>query len=379
MPVGSTTSARSPKERHPPRPAERDLATTAQDLDWTFENKLDTINADGIKTTYVYDADGNRVLENSPSGSTLYLGETELTTNSSGTITRAARAYVHPGAPTAVRTTTNGATTGHKLTVLLADHLGTASTTVDLADGQTVIRRAFKPYGEVRGPKPSTWPNRRSYLGVGIDDAATGLTHIGAREYDQASGRFLSADPVVDISDPLQMSGYTCSNNSPISKSDPTGLMYMYEGQGSRTTSSNDSGDTRKGRDGKEIAADRTRHNAAVAAVAIYLRFLWRANPDAQVKTEYHIPGAGLEKETGGFADIVVIFPDYIYVWEMKSAKTAELDGPKTLDRYINALRKIERKEGTFRTVERGNNLPHITTLDPLDPKKQLVAESTQQ
>ncbi|UUU31362.1 hypothetical protein JIX56_16425 [Streptomyces sp. CA-210063] len=356
----------------------RDLATTTQDLTWTSENKLDTITDDGTKTTYVYDADGNRVLENSPSGSTLHLGETELTTNSSGTITRAARAYAQAGAPTAVRTTTNGATTGHKLTVLLADHLGTANTTVDLASGQTVTRRAFKPYGEVRGPKPSTWPNRRGYLGVGIDDAATGLTHIGAREYDQASGRFLSADPVIDIADPLQMNGYTYSNGSPISKSDPTGLILYYEGGGGGSTN-NGSGNTSKGRDGKEMAADRLRHNAAVAAVAIYLRFLWRHNPDVQVKTEYYIPGAQRKNGKGGFADVVVIFPDTIFVWEVKSAKTAELDGPATLDRYINALRKIERKEGTFRTVERGNNLPQITTLDPLDPKKQLVAESTQQ
>lgn len=362
----------------------RDLANTTQDLDWTAENKLDTITDDGIKTTYVYDADGNRLLENSPSGSTLYLGETELTTNSSGAVTRAARAYVHAGAPTVVRTTTNGATTGHKLTVLLADHLGTASTTVDLASGQPVTRRAFKPYGEVRGPKPSTWPNRRGYLGVGIDDAATGLTHIGAREYDQASGRFLSADPVVDIADPLQMNGYAYSNNSPISKSDPTGLMLYYEGGGSGTTSTtsgNGSGKTRKGRDPKEMAAATIRHNAAVAAVAVYLRFLWRANPDVRVETEYRIPGAQPKngKADYGRADIVVIFPDYIYVWEVKSAIKAEEDGPKDLDRYINALRKIERKEGTFRTVERGNNLPQITTLDPLDPKKQLVAESTQQ
>ncbi|MGW2509599.1 RHS repeat domain-containing protein [Streptomyces scopuliridis] len=202
----------------------RDLADTTQRLDWTAENKLDTITDDGVKTRYVYDADGNRILENSPTGSTLYLGETELTTDSTGKITRSSRAYGHDGAPTVVRTTVNGASTGHKLNVLIADQLGTANTTVELGSAQTVTRRAFKPYGEVRGPKPSAWPNKRSYLGVGIDDAATGLTHIGAREYDQAAGRFLSADPVIDIADPLQMNGYAYAGNSPVSTSDPTGL-----------------------------------------------------------------------------------------------------------------------------------------------------------
>ncbi len=202
----------------------RDLYNTTQNLVWTPENKLDSLTDDGKKATYVYDTDGNRLLENSPSGSTLYLGETELTTDATGTITSASRSYTQAGAPTVVRTATNGATTGHKRSVLLADHLGTAETSVDVADGQTVTRRAFKPYGQVRGTKPTAWPNKRSYLGVGIDDSATGLTHMGAREYDQDSGRFLSVDPVIDIADPLQMNGYVYGNNSPVSKSDPTGL-----------------------------------------------------------------------------------------------------------------------------------------------------------
>lgn len=202
----------------------RDLYNTTQDLDWTAENKLDAITDDGKKTTYVYDAEGNRLLENSSSGTTLYLGETELTTDATGTLTKATRSYGQAGAPTVVRTTSNGATTGHKLNVLITDHLGTANTSVELTSGQPVTRRAFKPYGEIRGTKPTAWPNKRSYLGTGIDDVATGLTHIGAREYDQATGHFLSADPILDITDPLQMNGYSYAKNSPISTSDPDGL-----------------------------------------------------------------------------------------------------------------------------------------------------------
>ncbi|MCX5390546.1 polymorphic toxin-type HINT domain-containing protein [Streptomyces sp. NBC_00094] len=204
----------------------RDLpgTTPTQTLQWTNEQKLESNTAGTVKTTYVYDADGNRILENSPTGSTLYLGETELTTDSVGLITRASRSYGQAGAPTVVRTTTNGATTGHKLTVLITDHLGTANTSVEVALGQPVTRRAFKPYGESRGTKPADWPNKRSYLGVGIDDKATLLTHIGAREYDQNIGRFISADPIIDFVDPLQMNGYAYANNSPISHSDPTGL-----------------------------------------------------------------------------------------------------------------------------------------------------------
>ncbi|MEV7536787.1 polymorphic toxin-type HINT domain-containing protein [Streptomyces hydrogenans] len=199
--------------------------TTDQTLQWTAEHKLESNTVGSTKTTYVYDADGNRILENTPgTGSTLYLGETELTTDNVGLITRASRAYSQPGAPTVVRTTTNQSTTGHTLNVLVTDHLGTAHTTVEAGGTQPVTRRAFKPYGEPRGPKPANWPNKRTYLGVGIDDTTTGLTHIGAREYDQNTGRFLSADPIIDITDPLQMNGYTYANGNPVSKSDPTGL-----------------------------------------------------------------------------------------------------------------------------------------------------------
>ncbi|MGY5102962.1 polymorphic toxin-type HINT domain-containing protein [Streptomyces sp. 900105245] len=202
----------------------RDLAHTTQHLEWTPENKLGSITDDGKKTTYVYDADGDRLLENSSSGTTLYLGETELTTDAAGAIVRASRSYGQAGAPTVVRSTTNASTTGHKLNVLIADQVGTTTTSIELSTPQPVTRRAVKPYGERRGPKPTTWPNKRGYLGVGIDDTATGLTHIGAREYDQRAGRFLSADPVVDLADPLQMNGYAYSNNSPVTHSDPSGL-----------------------------------------------------------------------------------------------------------------------------------------------------------
>ncbi|XEC32891.1 hypothetical protein JAO84_22545 [Streptomyces fradiae] len=199
----------------------RNLPTRSQVLDWTSEDKLASVTENGVTTKYVYDADGNRVLENTPTGSVLYLGETELTT-AAGKITRATRTYAHQGAPSVVRSATNGATTGHVLTVLVTDHLGTALTAVTQAAGQPVTRRFFKPYGETRGAKPA-WPERRSYLGVGIDDPS-GLTHIGAREYDTATGRFLSADPVIDITDPLQMNGYTYAHGNPVTRSDPTGL-----------------------------------------------------------------------------------------------------------------------------------------------------------
>ncbi|MFE1206728.1 polymorphic toxin-type HINT domain-containing protein [Streptomyces sp. NPDC058762] len=201
----------------------RDLANDTQNFTWTTENKPATVTTGSTTVNYTYDTGGQRLLENSSEGSTLYLPGGELTTDSTGKITKATRNYVHPGAPTVVRTS-NGTSTGHTRNIQLADHLGTANTTIQMAANQPVTRRSFKPFGEARGPQPTSWPDRRSYLGTGIDDTATGLTHVGAREYDQANGRFISADPLLDITDPLQMNGYSYAKNSPISTSDPDGL-----------------------------------------------------------------------------------------------------------------------------------------------------------
>ncbi|MFE3553261.1 ricin-type beta-trefoil lectin domain protein [Streptomyces sp. NPDC059193] len=185
--------------------------TTAQQ--WNFGNT----------TSYLYDASGNRVLQDTGSSRTLYLGETEITVNKAGQALDTVRYYSSPGAPTTIRRT-NGKATGHTLSQQLADHHNTATTSVEQKDGQAVIRRKTDPYGNPRGTQPTNWPGDRTFLGVGTDDNTTGLTHIGAREYEPQTGRFITVDPIIDITDPLQMNGYTYANGNPITNWDPSGL-----------------------------------------------------------------------------------------------------------------------------------------------------------
>ncbi|MFF4299679.1 polymorphic toxin-type HINT domain-containing protein [Streptomyces vinaceus] len=188
--------------------------TNAPNQQWNFPNTT---------TKYVYDAAGNRLIEENGTSRTLYLGEAEITVNKTGQALDATRYYSSPGAPTTVRRT-GGKTTGHTLSTLLADQHNTATVSVDMAAGQAITRRKSDPYGNPRGTEPGNWPGSRTFLGTGIEDTNTALTHIGAREYESTTGRFISVDPIIDMTDPVQMNGYTYANGNPIGNTDPDGL-----------------------------------------------------------------------------------------------------------------------------------------------------------
>ncbi|MFE4591878.1 ricin-type beta-trefoil lectin domain protein [Streptomyces laurentii] len=198
--------------------------TDGNDLQMYACNKTDAQKwSPGDTTRYLYDAAGSRLIEITGTTRTLFLGDCQISVKSNGQVLNAQRYYTQPGAPTTLRTT-SGKTTGHKLTVQLPDRQGTSTTAVDQSNNQAVTRRFYDPYGNPRGTEPTAWADRRTFLGTGIDDSTTGLTHIGAREYDPATGRFLSVDPIIDITDPLQMNGYTYASGNPATYTDPTGL-----------------------------------------------------------------------------------------------------------------------------------------------------------
>ncbi|MFC4329515.1 RHS repeat-associated core domain-containing protein [Streptomyces andamanensis] len=186
----------------------------AQSLTWDIEGEL-THLTEGAKTTdYLYDANGDLLIRRGSDSTVLYLGGQELHYDTAAKKFTAQR-YYPAGDATAVRTETG-------LSWMVDDHHGTASMTVD-ATTQAVTRRYTKPFGEARGAAPSAWPDDKGFLGKPAD-TDTGLTHIGAREYDPSTGRFLSADPVLAPDDHESLNGYAYANNTPVTKSDPTGL-----------------------------------------------------------------------------------------------------------------------------------------------------------
>ncbi|MBP2038966.1 RHS repeat domain-containing protein [Streptomyces avidinii] len=193
----------------------RKVGNSEQKLEWDTEGQLTKVTEGTKVTEYVYDAEGNRLLRKDPSGTTLYLGTTEVALAPDGS-TKATRGYGFSGSTVAVRSSDG------KVSYLSADHHNTATISVDAAGSMTATRRDMTPYGETRGAAPQAWPDQKGFVG-GTVDASTGLTQLGVRSYEPATGRFLSVDPLIDIDDPQQMNGYAYANNNPVSISDPDG------------------------------------------------------------------------------------------------------------------------------------------------------------
>ncbi|MFV2104676.1 RHS repeat-associated core domain-containing protein [Micromonospora sp. LOL_024] len=193
-----------------------------QTLSWNPEGRVDSITEGVSTTSFRYDADGNRLTRTDTTGKTLYLpGGLEVRYTNTTTAKTATRYYSHAGATIAVRTS-------NSLHWMIADHHGTAELTIN-ATTLAVAKRRTLPYGDTRGNATGTWPTTMDKGFVGGTKDLTGLTHIGAREYDPFIGRFISVDPIMDLANPQQIHGYGYANNAPATYSDPSGL-YFEEG-----------------------------------------------------------------------------------------------------------------------------------------------------
>jgi RHS repeat-associated protein len=192
-------------------------ARPGQTLTWNAEGDLESVTTTAGTTSFLYDGDGNRLIRRDPNYVTLYLGATELRLARVSGVVTGTRYYSDGSGTVAVRTY------DARLYWQIDDQNGTATMSVDAAT-LAVTRRRFTPFGTPRGGTVA-WKGERGFVD-GITDATLGLTGLGAREYDAATGRFLSVDPVIDPSDPQQMNGYAYAGNSPVTFSDPDGELY---------------------------------------------------------------------------------------------------------------------------------------------------------
>ncbi|MFJ7196873.1 MULTISPECIES: RHS repeat-associated core domain-containing protein [unclassified Streptomyces] len=227
-----------------------------QTLVWDSEGNLSSTTEPAVgskpalDTSYLYDADGELLIRRAAGDgdSVLYLGATEvrLTTKGATKSLSGTRYYSAVGQTLAVRTATSTGA-GAALTYLVADHHGTSSLAIG-AITQEVTKRYSTPFGAPRGEKPTAgWPDDKAFLGKPAD-ITTGLTHIGAREYDTGTGQFISVDPVLSVEQHQSLNGYTYANQNPATNSDPTGLA-CYGGNHSASCNPNGQGGDLPGRD----------------------------------------------------------------------------------------------------------------------------------
>ncbi|MGQ4399430.1 ricin-type beta-trefoil lectin domain protein [Streptomyces hayashii] len=199
--------------------------TLSYDTEGLTASVTTTSGTTANSSKYLYDADGQLLMQTGAVGGTdktriLYLfgGAEQITLNVTAKTWTGLRHYTGPDGTTITRTSAGA------VSYQIANAQGTATASVD-AGSLLVTRRYYDPYGNVRGPKPTSWvapDENRGFLNQPLDQTS-GLNLLGARHYDAATGRFLSPDPVFQAGDPNQMGGYTYSADNPASSSDPSG------------------------------------------------------------------------------------------------------------------------------------------------------------
>jgi RHS repeat-associated protein len=192
----------------------RDIGNADQTLSWDIEGHLATTTDSTGSTSYAYDANDSRLLRRDPTSTTVYLPNMELRLDKTTGTVAGTRYYDHGGSLIAVNT-------GGTIQFQAADPHGTAELSIN-GTTQALTQRRFTPFGQFRGSPTGIWPTDKGFVGGTIDPS--GLTTLGARQYDPNTGRFISVDPIFDAKDPQSWNGYSYADNNPTTGSDPSGL-----------------------------------------------------------------------------------------------------------------------------------------------------------
>ncbi|WP_184834575.1 RHS repeat-associated core domain-containing protein [Allocatelliglobosispora scoriae] len=187
------------------------------------------------------------------------------------------------------------------------------------------------PCGGERGTTP-TWPNGKGFGGGDIDP--TGLVHVGAREYDPATGRFISVGPIFDLKNCQTWNAYTYSNSSPVTHSDPSGLKMVDPDDGRLP--------------GKTLVH--------ITAVALRMHALKMTCPGAHITGEMW-GNAGGPDLVGWNCSAIAGGPDVVWVWEVKA-----------IGRVTQPAQKIAAATEIAKHVAQVNADPRAEGRAPLSP-----------
>jgi len=202
-----------------------ELSSGPRTFTYDGANQLTATTGGGTTTTYTYDGIGKRL---QASTGTQASKKTNYLWDISGPLAQIAlerdgnngllRRYVNGQAPISM-------TSGNSTSYFHADPLGSV-TNMTSSSGTTQWTYAYEPFGvtKTETKNNSQAPtNFTKFTGQYFDP--TGLYHLRARQYDPASGRFLTRDPLAAPVEPA-VSSYQYANARPTVLRDPSGMRW---------------------------------------------------------------------------------------------------------------------------------------------------------
>jgi RHS repeat-associated protein len=151
---------------------------------WDYENRLVEVTRGTQVTRFTYDADGALVKREVGGETTVYVGNLYEKDVAGGEVRKY---YYFNGQRVALRK-------AGVLQYVLGDHLGSTSVVLN-DDGSVHSEGRYYPYGVTRW-RSGTLPTDYRFTGQ-REDGYIKLYHMGARWYDVALGRWISADVIV--------------------------------------------------------------------------------------------------------------------------------------------------------------------------------------
>jgi RHS repeat-associated protein len=134
--------------------------------------------------------------------------------------TRAPGAGTPTGSPCAARTRSRTTPSGHP------DGADPAGAGYTARPRSRPPKKRDDPFANPRDT--AVLPSDRGFVS-GTNDTTTGLTHLGARDYDPVLGRFVSTDPLITPSDPATFNPYAYGEDNPATLSDPSGRAVTHQ------------------------------------------------------------------------------------------------------------------------------------------------------
>jgi RHS repeat-associated protein len=177
---------------------------------WDAENRLATVDTGGSTTTFTYGASGERLKMASGSSTSLYPFGDDFEIMDGVVV----KYLALPGLGVVAKRVASDTFWIH------ADPLGSINAITNDAGG-TVLRRAYRPYGEQQS-QVGAHQDTRGYIGQRTD-ASTGLTYLHARYYDPQVGVFLKPDPIGAVGG---LALYSYSGGNPVNFRDVSGLCH---------------------------------------------------------------------------------------------------------------------------------------------------------